>query len=108
MTEEQHRILTSQSEGTTFLYNVPENHQQVEGSEPYLGITNEEQAALTQAHDALHIGIGLEGRNAEAAPQRISDLIRPGDPPILAAFVQELENWPQLDQYLDEVFGESR
>ena len=108
LTEEQHRILTSQSEGTTFLYNVPENRQRVEGSEPYLGITNEEQAALTQAHDALHIGIGLEGRNAEAAPQRISDLIRPGDPPILAAFAQELENWPQLDQYLDEVFGESR
>ena len=25
LTEEQHRILTSQSEGTTFLYNVPEN-----------------------------------------------------------------------------------
>ena len=27
LTEEQHRILTSQSEGTTFLYNVPENRQ---------------------------------------------------------------------------------
>ena len=25
LTEEQHRILTSQSEGSTFLYNVPEN-----------------------------------------------------------------------------------
>ena len=108
LTEEQHRILTSQSEGTTFLYNVPENRQRVEGSEPYLGITNEVRAALTQAHDTLHIGIGIEGRNAEAASQRISDLIRPGDPPILAAFAQELENWPQLDQYLDEVFGESR
>ena len=32
LTKEQHRILTSQSEGTTFLYNVPENRQQVEGS----------------------------------------------------------------------------
>ena len=42
LTEEQHRILTSQTEGTTFLYNVPENQQQVEGSEPYLGMTNEE------------------------------------------------------------------
>ena len=25
LTEEQHRILTSQLEGSTFLYNVPEN-----------------------------------------------------------------------------------
>ena len=108
LTEEQHRILTSQSEGTTFLYNIPENQQQVEGSEPYLGITNEERAALTQAHDALHIGIGLQGTNAEEAPQRISDLIQPGDPPILMAFAQELDNWPQLDQYLNEAFGEDR
>ena len=108
LTEEQHRILMSQLEGTTFLYNVPENQQRVEGSEPYLGIMNEEWAALTQAHDALHIGIGLEGTNAEEAPQRISDLIRPGDPPILMAFAQELDNWPQLDQYLNEAFGEDR
>ena len=106
LTEEQHRILMSQSEGTTFLYNVPENRQRVEGSEPYLGIMNEERAVLTQAHDALHIGIGLEGTSAEEAPQRISDLIRPGDPPILMAFAQELENWPQLDQYLNETFEE--
>ena len=42
LTEEQHRILMSQSERTTFLYNVPENRQQVEGSEPYLSMTNEE------------------------------------------------------------------
>ena len=75
LTEEQHRILTSQTEGTTFLYNVPENRQRVEGSEPYLGMTNEEQAALTQAHNALHMGIGLKGTNAEEAPQRNSDLI---------------------------------
>ena len=108
LTEEQHRILTSQSEGTTFLYNIPENRQQVEGSEPYLGITNEERAALTQAHDALHIGIGLQGTNAEEAPQRISDLIQPGDPPILMAFVQELENWPHQDQFPNEAFGEDR
>ena len=47
LTEEQHRILTSQSEGTTFLYNVPENRQQVEGSKPNLSMTNEERAALT-------------------------------------------------------------
>ena len=32
LTKEQHRILTSQLEGTTFLYNVPENRQRVEGS----------------------------------------------------------------------------
>ena len=71
-------------------------------------MTNEERVTLTQAHNALHIGIGLKGTNAEEAPQRISDLIQPGDPPILMAFVQELENWPQLDQYLNETFGEDR
>ena len=108
LTKEQHSILTSQTGGTTFLYNVPENRQRVEGSKPYLGMTNEEKAALSQAHDALHIGIGLKGTNAEGEPQRISDLIRPGDPPILVAFAQELENWPQLDQYLNKVFGEDR
>ena len=42
LSEEQHRILMSQTEGTTFLYNIPENQQRVEGSEPYLGMTNEE------------------------------------------------------------------
>ena len=68
LTEEQHRILTSQLEGTTFIYNVPENRQRVEGSERYLGMTNEEQAALTQAHDALHISIGLKGTNAKREP----------------------------------------
>ena len=36
------------------------------------------------------------------------DLIRPGDPPILAAFAQELENWPALDQFLEETFRERR
>ena len=40
--KEQHRILTSQSEGTAFVYNVPENRQRVEGSEPNLCMTNEE------------------------------------------------------------------
>ena len=82
------------------------SHTYTYSSLTYLGITNEQRAALTQAHCALHIGIGLEGTNAKAAPQRISDLVRPGDPPILMAFVQELDNWPQLDQYLGEVFGE--
>ena len=109
LTEEQHRILTSQTEGTTFLYNVPENRQRVEGSKPYLGMTNEERVTLTEAHDALYIRIGLKGINArEGELQRISDLIRPGDPPILMAFAQELENWPQLDQYLNKTFREDR
>ena len=106
LTEEQHRILTSQSEGTTFLYNVPENQQQVEGSEPYLSMMNEERAALTQAHDALHIGMRLEETNANPERQSLTSLIRPQDPPILMAFAQELDNWPQLDQFLDKTFGE--
>ena len=108
LTEEQHRILTSQSEGTAFLYNVPENRQRVEGSEPNLCMTNEERAALTQAHDALHLGIRLKGTNANPDRPSLTSLIRPQDPPILMAFVQELDNWPQLDQYLNEAFGEER
>ena len=53
LTEEQHRILTSQLEGTTFIYNVPENRQRVEGSERYLGMTNEERAALRASSDGI-------------------------------------------------------
>ena len=97
LTEEQHRILTSQSEGTTFLYNVPENRQRVEGNEPNLSMTNEERAALTTAHDALHLGMRLEGTNADPDRPSLTSLIRPQDPPILMAFVEELDNWPQLD-----------
>ena len=106
--KEQHRILTSQSEGTAFVYNVPENRQRVEGSEPNLCMTNEERATLTQAHDALHLGIRLKGTNADPDRPSLTSLIRPQDPPILMAFVQELDNWPQLDQYLNEAFGEER
>ena len=108
LTEEQHRILTSQPEGSTIIYNVPENWQRVEGSEPYLGTTNEEWATLTQAHDVLHIGIRLEGTNANPQGPRIVDLVQLEDPPILMAFVQELDNWPALDQFLEETFGEER
>ena len=71
-------------------------------------MTNEEGAALTQAHDTLHLGIRLEGTNADPDSPSLTSLIRPQDPPILMAFVQELDNWPQLDQYLNEAFGEER
>ena len=109
LTEEQHRILTSQSEGSTTLYTVCDNRQRVEGAEPYLGMTDEERGALTAAHDALHIGMGIKGTNASPGqPQRIMDLIRPEDPPILRAFAQELDNWPELDRYLEETFGGQR
>ena len=108
LTEEQHRILTSQSEGTTFLYNVPLNRQRVEGNEPNLSMTNEERAALTTAHDAHHLGMRLEGTNADPDRPSLTSLIWPQDPPILMAFVQELDNWPQLDQFLNETFGEDR
>ena len=87
---------------------MPENRQRVEGSEPYLGMTNEEWATLTQAHDALHFGIRLEGTNADLGQSRITDLVQPDDPPILMAFAQELDNWPALDQFLEETFGEER
>ena len=108
LTKEQHRILMSQSQGSTFLYNVPENQQQVEGSEPYPGVMNEEWATLTQAHNALHIGMRLEGTNADPDRQSLTSLVQPQDPPILMAFLEELDNWPQLDQFLDKTFGENR
>ena len=69
---------------------------------------NEERAALTQAHDVPHIGMRLEGTNANPERQSLTSLVQPQDPPILMAFAQELENWPQLDQFLEETFGEQR
>ena len=106
LTDEQHRILTSQSEGSTILYRPREHEQRVEGAEPYLGINNEERGALRAAHDALQIAARLEGTNANPGQERITDLIWPGDPPILQAFAQELENWPELDRFLEETFRE--
>ena len=38
-------------------------------------MTNEERAALIEAHDALHIGIRLKGTNADPERPRISDLV---------------------------------
>ena len=106
LTDEQHRILTSQTEGSTILYRSQEREQQVEGTGPYLDITNEERGALRAAHDALQIAARLEGTNASLGQERITDLIRPGDPPILQAFAQELENWPEIEQFLEETFQE--
>ena len=106
LNNDQHRILTSQTEGSTTLYRVRENRQQVEGAEPYLGITDEERGALTAASDALQFGARLEGTNADPGQGRITDLLRPRDPPILQAFAHELENWPEMDQFLEETFRE--
>ena len=106
LTKEQHRILTSQMEGSTTLYRVREQRQQVEGAKPYLGITDEEHGALTAASDALQFGARLEGMNANPGQERITDLLRPGDPPILQAFAHELENWPEIDRFLEETFRE--
>ena len=106
LTDEQHRILTSQSEGSTILYRPRVERQQVERDDPHLGISNEERGALRAAHDALQIVARLEGTNANPRQGRITDLIRPGDPPILQAFAQELENWPEIDQFLEETFWE--
>ena len=106
LTEEQHRILMSQSEGSTTLYTVRDHQQRVEGAKPYLGITDGERAALMLAADALQFGARLEGTNADPGQGRITDLLHPRDPPILQAFVQELENWPDLDRFLNEAFEE--
>ena len=106
LTDEQHRILMSQTEGSTILYRTRDNAQQVEGPDPRLGITDEERGALRAAHDALQIAARLEGLNANPGQERITDLVRPEDPPILQAFAQELENWPEIDQFLEETFWE--
>ena len=106
LTDEQHRVLTSQSEGSTILYRSRENRQQVEGDNTRLTISNEERNTLRAAHDALQIAARLEGTNATPGQERITDLIQPGDPPILQAFAQELENWPEVDRFLEEAFWE--
>ena len=106
LTDEQHRILTSQSEGSTILYRPRKQQQRVERTEPYLGITDEERGALNVAHDTLQIAARLEGENATPGQGWITDLIQPEDPPILRAFAQELENWLEIDRFLEETFRE--
>ena len=106
LTNEQHRVLTSQSEGSTILYRPRENRHQVEADDPILTLTEEERHALRSAHDALQFGAEVGGTNANPGPTRISDLVRPEDPPILRAFAEELEQWPEVDQFLEEAFRE--
>ena len=106
LTNEQHRVLTSQSEGSTILYRTREHRQQVEGADPRLSITSEERSALNHAHDALQFAAGIAGTNASPGQARLTDLVRPEDPPILRAFAEELENWPEIDQFLEEAFRE--
>ena len=104
LTDAQHRVLTSQLEGSTILYRPQEHRQQVEGADPPFGISEEERGALRAAHDALQIAAGSIGTNADPGQPRITDLVRPEDPPILRAFAEELENWPEVDQLLEEAF----
>ena len=106
LTDEQHRVLTSQSEGSTILYRQREHRHQVEGTDPRLTITSEERLALNNAHSALQVATGSVGTNASPGQPRIMDLVQPGDPPILRAFAEELENWPELDQFLSDTFRE--
>ena len=106
LTDAQHRVLTSQSEGSTILYRPREHQHQVEGADPSLNISEEERGAISNARDALQIAAGSMGTNASPGHPRITDLVRPEDPPILRAFAEELENWPELDQFLNETFRE--
>ena len=106
VTNEQHRVLTSQSEGSTILYRPQEHRQQVEEADPRLDISDEERGTLAAAHDALQIAAGSIGTNANPGHPRITDLVRPEDPPILRAFAEELENWPEVDRFLEEAFRE--
>ena len=107
MTKEQHRILTSQTAGSTIIYETHEQ-QQVEEVEPMPNFVDGERYTLTAIRGALHMGIQLEGLNGDEPPD-IERLVQDDDPPILRAFAQELENWPELDQILEETFnGEQR
>ena len=106
LTNEQHRVLTSQSEGSTILYRPREHRHQVEETDPRLTISDEERGALRAAHDALQITAGSVGTNDNPGQTRITDLIRPEDPPILRAFAEELERWPEVDRFLEEAFRE--
>ena len=100
------QVLTSQSEGSTILYRPRENRQQVGGDDPRLDITEGERVALRNAHDALQFGAEIAGTNASPGQTRILDLVWPKDPPILQAFAEELERWPEVDQFLEEAFRE--
>ena len=106
LTNEQHRVLMSQSEGSTILYRPRENRQQVEGDDPRLDISDEERGTLRAAHDALQFAAGIGGTNASPGQTRITNLVRPEDPLILRAFAEELENWPEVDRFLQEAFRE--
>ena len=106
LTDAQHRVLTSQSEGSTILYRPREHQHQVGRDDPRLTITNEERNALGNAHDALLFAAEIEGTNVSPGQRRIMDLVRPEDLPILRAFAEELENWPEVDQFLEEAFRE--
>ena len=77
LTNEQHRVLTSQSEGSTILYRPRENRQQVGGDDPRLDISDEERNALRATHDALQFAAGVVGTNASPGQTRITDLVRP-------------------------------
>ena len=106
LTNEQHRVLTSQTEGSTILYRPRENQQQVEGDDPRPDISDEERYALRSAHDALQYAAEVGGTNVNPGRTRITDLIRPEDPPILRTFAEELERRPEVDQFLEEAFRE--
>ena len=106
LTNEQHRVLTSQSEGSTILYRPREHRRSVEETDPRLTITEEERRALASAHSALQVAAGSVGTSASPGQPRITDLVRPEDPPILRAFAEELENWPEMDRFLEEAFRE--
>ena len=89
LTDAQHRVLTSQSEGSTILYRPREHRHQVEGAGPSLDINEEERRAINNAHGALQIAAGSMGTIANPGQPRITDLVRPEDPPILRAFAEE-------------------
>ena len=106
LNNEQHRVLTSQTEGSTILYRPQGQQHEEEGANPCLTISDEERSALRAAHDALQIVAGIGGTNASPGQGQIIDLVQPEDPPILRAFAEELENWPEVDQFLEEAFRE--
>ena len=109
LTQEQHRIFTFIEEGNTLLYSSDRRtrHSEVKGDQWIPNFVSAEQKAITDAQDTPHMGIITEGSSAPGQPN-IEDLVTPEDLLILRAFAQELQNWPEIDQFLNEAFGDNR
>lgn len=102
LTQEQHELLNG---GGDYSHLYHGNATPVDGNHTICLIPKEHQT-IHWICETIHAGIHMSG----VAPREesIMDLVQPDDPPILRAFVEELQNWPQLDEMLDEAFGNNK